>query len=320
MPVKKNIIIALIFFFLIIFILTFKLSFLFHFTKDINPISTSITRSLLPTPKAKTVTIGLGGDLGLGRHITSISRSKKDFSWPFQLVSSVINSNDFNLVNLESPIINDCPPGLTGTFTFCGDTRFLPYLKDDKFIFNLANNHIFNYGQDGFTQTKQLLDQNQINYFYSHNSDTEFLKKEINGIAFGFLGFDFITNPNFDQSHIINLVKKYDSQVDWLIVSLHWGNEYQPQPEKWRVDLAHQLVSAGADIIHGHHPHVYQPSEIYHGKPIFYSLGNFVFDQNWSKETSQSNFIFLTLDKQNILQNNSKSYVIRYNSQPEFTN
>lgn len=271
-----------------------------------------------PTPIKKTVTIGLGGDLGLGRYITSISRSKKDFSWPFQQVSSVLQSNDFNLVNLESPIISNCPQGNTGTFTFCGDSQFIPYLKENKFIFNLANNHIFNYNQDGFIQTKKFLDQNQINYFYSHNSDSEFIKKDINGITFGFLGFDLVTNSKFDQQRLIDLVKKYNSQVDWLIVSLHWGNEYLPNPEKWRISLAHQLVDAGADIIHGHHPHVYQPSEIYDGKPIFYSLGNFVFDQNWSKETSQSKFIILKLDQQQIIENTAKSYVIKYNSQPQF--
>jgi poly-gamma-glutamate synthesis protein (capsule biosynthesis protein) len=271
----------------------------------------------LPIQK-ETVTFGLAGDLGLGRYITTISRSKKDFSWPFQKISPFLRSNDFNLANLESPIITNCPEGLTGTFIFCGDPSFLPYLKENKFILNLANNHIFNYNHDGFTQTKSYLSNNQIDYFYSHNSDTEFIKKEINGLSFGFLGFDFITNPNLDKIKIINMIKKYDQEVDWLIVSLHWGNEYLLKPETWRVDLAHQVVDAGADIIHGHHPHVLQPTEIYKNKPIFYSLGNFIFDQNWSKETSNSEFVILTVDRKNILETIKKPYTIRYNSQPQF--
>ena len=270
-----------------------------------------------PTPQ-NTVTFGLAGDLGLGRFITSTARAKNDFSWSFQYISSTLEPNDFNLANLESPIIKSCPEGKTGTFTFCGDPKFLPYLKDNKFIFNLANNHIFNYGQDGFNQTKNYLDQNQIDYFYSHNSDTEFIKKEINNITFGFLGFDFITNPKLDSNTIINLVKKHDSEVDWLVVSLHWGNEYLPKPEIWRVNLAHQLIDAGADIIHGHHPHVLQSEEIYKNKPIFYSLGNFIFDQNWSKETSVSEFVILKIDKENILETIKKPYIIKYNSQPHF--
>ncbi|MEI8067569.1 MAG: CapA family protein [Candidatus Shapirobacteria bacterium] len=276
---------------------------------------------IIPSPEKKnTVTFSLAGDLGLGRYITTIARSKKDFSWSFQKISSLLKSNDFNLANLESPIINSCPEGQTGTFTFCGDSRFLPYLKENKFVFNLANNHIFNYGQDGFNQTKNYLKENQISYFYSHNPDTEFIKKEINGIKFGFLGFDFITNPNLDSKKIISLVKKYDSQVDWLIVSLHWGNEYLPKAEIWRVDLAHQLINSGADIIYGHHPHVLQSTEIYKNKVIFYSLGNFIFDQNWSKETSSSELVILEVDKTNIIKTTKKPFLIKYNSQPELIN
>ncbi|MDD4785381.1 MAG: CapA family protein [Candidatus Shapirobacteria bacterium] len=273
--------------------------------------------NLLETPET-TISFALTGDLGLGRFITATARARNDFSWSFQHVSSVLKANDFNLANLESPIIDDCPEGKTGTFTFCGDSRFIPYLKENKFIFNLANNHIFNYGQQGFSQTKKYLSDNQIDYFYSHNSDTEFIKKEINGITFGFLGFDLITNPKFDENEIINLVKKYNLEVDWLIVSIHWGNEYLPKAETWRVNLAHKLVDVGADIIHGHHPHVLQENETYKNKVIFYSLGNFIFDQNWSKETSNSELVILKVNKFNILETIKKPYVIKYNSQPQF--
>jgi len=269
-----------------------------------------------PTPP-KTVTFGLMGDLGLGRHITSIARSKNDFSWSFQKVSHLLQQNDYNLANLESPIIVDCPKGETGTFTFCGDTRFLPYLSENKFIFNLANNHIFNYGQNGFSQTKDLLDKYQVGYVYSHQPDSEFFQKNINGINFGFLGFDYISNPKLETETIVNLVKKYDSQVDWLIVSLHWGNEYLASPEEWRVKLAHQLVDAGADIIHGHHPHVLQPKEIYQDKPIYYSLGNFIFDQNWSLETSKSEIVNLTVTKTKIIDTQTIPLIIKLNSQPQ---
>lgn len=283
----------------------------------LSPISTYFpTSSPTPTPQ-KTTSFGLMGDLGLGRHITSIARSKNDFSWSFQKISHILQQNDFNLANLESPIIKDCPKGETGTFTFCGDTRFLPYLSENKFIFNLANNHIFNYGIDGFSQTKDLLNTSQIGYFYSHQSESEFFQKNINGISFGFLGFDYITNPKLKSETIVNLIKKYDSQVDWLIVSLHWGNEYLSDPEKWRIDLAHQLVDAGADIIHGHHPHVLQLKEIYHQKPIYYSLGNFVFDQNWSQETSQSEIVKLTVTKTKIIDTEIIPFIIKHNSQPQ---
>ena len=284
---------------------------------NLNPIPTNYPTTSPTTTPPLTVTFGLMGDLGLGRHITSIARSKNDFSWSFQKINYILQQNDFNLANLESPIIKDCPRGETGTFTFCGDTRFLPQLFENKFIFNLANNHIFNYGKDGFSQTKDYLNDNQIGYFYSHLSDSEFFQKNINGISFGFLGFDYITNPKLDSETVIDLVKKYDSQVDWLIVSIHWGNEYLPTPEKWRINLAHQLVDAGADIIHGHHPHVLQLKEVYNQKPIYYSLGNFIFDQNWSLETSKSEIINLTVTKTTIIDQKIIPLIIKHNSQPQ---
>lgn len=303
---------------LLCFIVSLSISLLLSFRPKPSLTPTTTPQKKIVTPTlSPTVTFGLVGDLGLGRHITSTARSKNNFSWSFQKVSHLLQQNDYNLANLESPIIKDCPKGETGTFTFCGDIRFLPELQKNKFIFNLANNHIFNYGQNGFSQTKEFLDEYQIGYFYSHLLDTEFFQKNINGVSFGFLGFDYITNPNLETNYLVDLVKKYDSQVDWLIVSIHWGNEYLPSPEKWRVTLAHQLVDAGVDIIHGHHPHVLQSKEIYRSKPIYYSLGNFVFDQNWSTETSTSEIINLTVTKTNIINTQTIPLIIKFNSQPQ---
>jgi poly-gamma-glutamate synthesis protein (capsule biosynthesis protein) len=265
--------------------------------------------TIIPT-LVPNVTVGLVGDLGLGRFITSTARDKNDFSWSFQKISPWLLLHDFNLANLESPIITDCPTGKTGTFTFCGDTQFLPYLKVNKLVLNLANNHILNYGTDGLIQTQNFLSENNITYF------PEFATKTVNGINFGFLGYDFITYPKLDPQELIDDVKKYDSSVDWLIVSIHWGNEYLPAAETWRVNLARQLVDAGADIIHGHHPHVWQPYEIYKDKPVFYSFGNFIFDQSWSYETSHSQIAELTLSKTKL--ENLKLYPIeiKFNTQP----
>lgn len=257
------------------------------------------------------VNLGLVGDLGLGRHITSTARIKNDFSWSFQGISPWLSKNDFTLANLESPIIANCPEGKTGTFTFCGDQRFLPYLKSNNFIVNLHNNHILNYGLSGLNQTTSSLSSFNTPAFYD-----DFLIKDINGLRFGFLGFDFITNPLQDKQKIINLVKNFDSSVDFLIVSIHWGNEYLPVAEKWRVDLAHQMIDAGADVIHGHHPHVWQGVEVYKDKPIFYSFGNFIFDQSWSYETSHSQIARLTFQKDQLIQYQLFPIVIKSNSQP----
>lgn len=268
--------------------------------------------SILPTPTPSPIpvaTVGLMGDLGLGRNITATARAKKDFSWSLGGVTDWLVQNDFNLANLESPIIAKCPPGLAGTFTFCGDPRFLPYLKKNKFVLSLNNNHILNYGTDGLDQTK--------NYLQTDYIADDFYKKTVNDITFGFLGYNFISYPNLDKNVILNKVSQHDSQVDWLIISLHWGNEYLKTPENWRVEFAHDLIDRGADIIHGQHPHVLQPIEYYKGKPIYYSLGNFVFDQNWSYETSHSEMIKLTLTKDKMLNQQIVPITIKFNSRPE---
>lgn len=314
------IIVKIVIFFLVSIILLLLLYFIFSPKTLLSPLGRrnfseggliSPTIILAPTPTPiPTLTIGLVGDLGLGRFITSTARDKGDFSWSFQKISPWLQENDFNLANLESPIITDCPLGKTGTFTFCGDTKFIPYLKENKLILNIANNHILNYGLDGLSQTKKYLQDNSIQSF------PEFTSQNINGISFGFLGYDFITNPKLNPAVLINDVKKYNSDVDWLVVSIHWGNEYLPQAETWRVSLAHQLVDAGADIIHGHHPHVWQNYEIYKEKPIFYSFGNFIFDQSWSYETSHSQIARLTLSKTKLENLKLFPIEIKFNTQP----
>ena len=306
---KKTTLIKLILLVLLIFT-SLLLYFIFTPKTQITPIITLLPNpTSTPTP-ISVVTLGLVGDLGLGRFITSTARDKNDFSWSFQKISPWLLSHDFNVANLESPIIADCPLGKTGTFTFCGDPKFLPYLKLNKLVFTLANNHTLNYGQDGLRQTENYLSQNNITYY------PEFTNKNINGLIFGFLGYDFISNPKLDPNTLINDIKKYDSSVDWLIVSIHWGNEYLPSAETWRVSLARQLVDAGADIIHGHHPHVWQDYEIYKDKPIFYSFGNFVFDQSWSDATSHSQIAELKLSKTKIESLKLFPIEIKYNTQP----
>lgn len=265
-------------------------------------------RFQVSAPVSSPVTVGFVGDLSLGRYITATARAKNDFSWSFQKISPWLLENDFTLANLESPIIAGCPAGPNDTYIFCGDPKFLPFLKSNRFVFNLNNNHILNYGTDGLTQTKSFL---STDLFYDN-----FYIKTVNGLKFGFLGYDFITYPNLDKSQILARVKDVKPQVDYLIVSIHWGNEYLSKPEQWRIDFAHQLIDAGVDVIHGQHPHVWQGLEIYKGKYIFYSLGNFIFDQNWSPETSHSQIARLTFTKTKITGYQLFPIDIKFSSQP----
>jgi poly-gamma-glutamate synthesis protein (capsule biosynthesis protein) len=94
--------------------------------------------------------------------------------------------------------------------------------------------------------------------------------------------------------------------------------EYAQRPNTEQIAFAHVAIDAGANAVIGHHPHVVQPLEMYKGKPIFYSLGNFVFDQEWSNETKQGLMVKLTINKTGVLKNDYLPVTIEDYAQPRF--
>jgi poly-gamma-glutamate synthesis protein (capsule biosynthesis protein) len=98
--------------------------------------------------------------------------------------------------------------------------------------------------------------------------------------------FSMVYNQ-FDLEAALEKITELKSNTDLVITQIHWGVEYDHQFNQTQQNLAHQMIDAGADMIIGHHPHVVQGIEVYKNKPIFYSLGNFVFDQYFSKDTQQ---------------------------------
>jgi poly-gamma-glutamate capsule biosynthesis protein CapA/YwtB (metallophosphatase superfamily) len=143
----------------------------------------------------------------------------------------------------------------------------------------------------------------RIPYYYSHSPKTEFVQRRISNISFGFLGVDFKNHFSFNQQSLdktLDLIRKYNSKVDWLVLSVHWGDEYATSQSKTQREYAQAFIDAGADVIHGHHSHVLQPYEWYRNKLIFYSLGNFVFDQDFSENTRTSAVYKVTFTKDKI--------------------
>lgn len=239
------------------------------------------------------ITLLFGGDVMLGRTVMTKSQEMKDFNYPFLHIATVTSSADITLVNLENPIVTNCPPHYEG-FIFCTVPEMagsLAYAGID--IVNLANNHTLNYGQRGFDETKSELNNLGVSYV----GDNNLIIKKINDKKIGFLGFDFLTNRPNEQDY--NFIIESAGQVDMLVVTVHWGVEYQPHPADYQKEWARKIIESGADIIVGHHPHVIQDIEYIDGKPVYYSLGNLVFDQMWSEKTRQGLLIKLTIDKDN---------------------
>ena len=254
------------------------------------------------------------GDIMLGRSVMTKSLRLKNPNYPFMNVADVLRSADIVFSNLESPIVDNCPYVDSG-FKFCSNPKMVEGFKYAGIdVVNLANNHMLNYGKEGFDQTKQYLDLNGIKWV----GDGNLVIIEKNKTKFGFLGFNFLTLEPQEQD--FNLVRNSRKKVNILIVGVHWGEEYKDKPSVYQRLLAKKLSEAGADYIVGHHPHWIQNIETIENTQVYYSLGNFVFDQMWSKETKKGisvNLIFKgkKLEKENLL----KSYMGNF-AQPKWVN
>lgn len=277
----------ILFFALIFSLLIFSSLFSKLFkTPETNPPDTP-TSELERTLKSETRLI-LTGDVMLGRNVEIMSREVGDFSYPFEKVADRLKNADIVFINLENPIVKNCPTHNSG-FTFCATPEMIAGLVFSGVdVVNLANNHSGNYGQVGLNQSVENLAEKEI----LTTGLGKLITLERDGMIFGFLGFDFTVKSPIKADY--ELIKSSDSQVDFLIVGVHWGVEYTDKPTESQRIWAKQMVEAGADVIAGHHPHWVQESEFIEGKPVYYSLGNFVFDQMWSEETRKGLVVALT--------------------------
>ena len=224
----------------------------------------------------------------LGRSINAKAAASKNFSYPFSEVSGFLNSADLTFVNLENPIVKGCPV-INDGFKFCADPRFLPFLTQAGIdAVNLANNHAANFGATGLKDTLRYLESASILaagvsgpvYFAAPNA------------RIGILGFNDVGGPYQGISQAADEgikagINTACSRSDIVIVQFHWGSEYTTTVTGRQRLFARLAIDSGADLVIGNHPHWVQPLEIYKGKLIVYSQGNFIFDQSWSLKTMQ---------------------------------
>jgi len=229
----------------------------------------------------KTITIITTGDVIPARTVNFKMNEYNDFTHPWLKTANTLKQVDLTLINLEAPLIKNCPITNEG-MVFCGDQRFVEGLKyADIDAINLANNHTLNYGADGINQTKTLLNNNKIlNFGYPEN---ELKIQKIRNSRIGFLGFNLL--EPMDEKELLTLISNSKKKADILVVSIHWGTEYTHEPSPQHKTLATRIIDEGADLIIGNHPHWIQPLEIYKNKLIVYAHGNFIFDQEWSEKT-----------------------------------
>jgi poly-gamma-glutamate synthesis protein (capsule biosynthesis protein) len=181
-------------------------------------------------------------------------------------------------------------------------------------VLNLANNHSYDYGKKAFEETLEILRKNKIQTIGAGRNLTEARKPaifDLGDLKVAFLGYDLSPGAfPAGQDHpgvakamhawIIKDLEKINYSADFVVVSFHWGIEYRDFPTEYQKSLAHMAVDCGADMVVGHHPHTFQGIEIYQGKLIAYSLGNFVFDQKDLKN-NQSILLRVTFNRERLL-------------------
>lgn len=250
------------------------------------------------------------GDLMLDRQV---GNKLKNHSLAYLFGPLASSSPDFfaghDLIsaNLEGAVTNQgqhYQPLQAYDFAFKPET--VEELKKYGFnFFNLANNHITDQGARGLSETRANLSRLGFNYSGGADAaaDQSALKViKLKNQTIAFLGFSMVYH-DFNLTKAKELVSQAKTKADLVIINIHWGKEYQHKFSQHQQVIGQALIEAGADIIIGHHPHVVQGLEIYQGKPIFYSLGNFIFDQYFSADTQQGLAISLDLstDKLKIL-------------------
>lgn len=249
-----------------------------------------------PKTNLRSVYLVSFGDIMLGRHVRTLM-DKNSLEYPFQKMNqNYLKVNDLLLANLEGPIAkNPMKTSKTIAFRFMPDIA--PLLKKYYFdVLSIANNHAFDMGINGFNDTRELIQEQGIKIFGNPKevNDQSAALVEIQGQKIAFLGLDDVDFKINDEA-AINKVKELTQQGFKVIPFIHWGVEYVHKPVSRQQNLAHALIDAGSIAIIGMHPHVVESYETYKNRPIFYSLGNAIFDQYFSNATQEGLSIALII-------------------------
>jgi poly-gamma-glutamate synthesis protein (capsule biosynthesis protein) len=237
---------------------------------------------------------------------------------PLAAFTAVLTEADFTIGNLECPIATGGKALDNKVITFRAHPRVLNVLKGRFDAMAVSNNHAGDYGKGAFVETLKALEQTGIRPFGGgRNLATAHapLWIEKKGLRIAVLGYNEYKPRSFEAGpDWPGLAWSEDSQVvadiraaraagaDIVIPFMHWGWEREPQPDERQRQLARTMIDAGADAVVGGHPHVTQGAEYYRGKPIIYSLGNFVFDGFESPDTRLGWVLRLAVDRSGVLE------------------
>ncbi len=241
----------------------------------------------------------------LSRNVATTIDESGNPNLAFENVKEILSKADITFGNLECPLDPSERPGGQGLVFRC-PARYVSSLVEAGFdVLSTANNHSFDQSADNINFTIEYLKSQNILPVGTFSSVSPPREGELegvverNGIKFGFLAYSYTAfNDGGKSTHsqiaTMDILKMQQDvrglkghNADVVIVNMHAGTEYTRHPNQNQIDFARAAIDAGADVVIGHHPHWIQDIETYKDKPIFYSLGNFVFDQMWSQDTRE---------------------------------
>lgn len=263
-----------------------------------------VATGTLPEVETQEITLIFGGDVMLSRYVGRKAEKEQDYVLPWANIKDEFKAADLAFINLEAPFAEEGSYFVADqVMVFKTDPKMIAGLKEAGIdIVSLANNHILNQGQAGLDYTKQLLDENTISY-------APVVLRNV-----GFLAYTY--DQGLDQDQLKEDLANLEAKIK--IVSMHAGQEYITTHGKAQENFAHAAIDHGADLVIGHHPHVVQDSEIYKDKYIYYSLGNLIFDQDWSVPTTKGLVLLVTIENDEIISIEEKNILIENNFQPRF--
>ncbi len=234
------------------------------------------------------------GDVMLSRGVGAIMETQGDYTFPFQKIAETLASADLTFANLECPV-SDAGRNRHHLYSFRADPRAIEGLNFASIdVVSVANNHMYDWGPEALLDTARRLKEVGIQPVGAGANDLEAhypLLVDLGNVRLAFLAYVDVEpklataapgRPGvawLEPERVLADIRFARPLADIVIVSPHWGIEYAARPNRQQVELAHQMIDEGADLVIGTHPHAVQPVEEYNGRWIAYSLGNFIFDQ-----------------------------------------
>jgi poly-gamma-glutamate capsule biosynthesis protein CapA/YwtB (metallophosphatase superfamily) len=295
--------------------------------------SVNVSEPVTEQEEPSEVLIIATGDISFSREVGRRVRAQNDINYPFLNVADYLRKGDIVIGNLESTI-TEGREIMDGEMVFRSDPGTEIALRNAGFnLITLANNHTPDFGEKGLKDTMFYLEQAGLDHIgagmnLEEASRPKYITK--NGITFAFLNFNdsdvvpgyYGAGENSSGTALMDIdlmtfrVAEAKENSDFVILIMHSGTEYVPNPNQRQIDFARAGIDAGVEMVIGHHPHVVQSAEIYKGKYIFYSLGNFVFDQMWSQDTREGIILSVSFNRDGVKDLEFIPYEIRNFSQP----